>query len=109
MKELAGPGRLAHVGDAALGHEKETVELLEYLARRLMYGAHDRLAHAARHALHAVHYGHGHERVEAARRLVAEQNGRIDEQLGGEGQATPLAARYARYVNRADQRVLALF
>jgi len=66
----------AQVGGAALSDEEEPVKGWEELRGRLVYGADDGLALPGQAAQQAHHRGR-HEGVQAARRLVAEQERRI--------------------------------
>ena len=80
----------AYVGQSSFGQQAQLVESLEDLARRLMYGAHNGLAHV-RQTLHRVDYTHCHERVQTWCRLITEQYHGVGEDFAGECQA-PLFA-----------------
>ena len=104
---MIGLPQMADVGQATFGDETETIEHLKDLARRLMYGANDRLALFGQ-IFHRLDDRDGHERVEAARRLVAEQYRRIRDDLGGERESSLLATTDS-FVTDSDRIVLALF
>lgn len=103
--------RFAHERHPAVGHQQHLLKHGEQLAGRLMYGAHDRGA-ASRQKLQCTHQLLGAVRIEAGRWLVAEQNRRTRQQLGGERQPFPFATRQnfatGRRVGAADARHRAL-
>lgn len=110
VEELERVRRIAEKRESALREYAKPIEHLEELAGRLMDGANDGLVLLGQ-ILHAVHKRHGHVGVEAARGLVAKEDRRIRDDLGGERQSPSLAAADAfdAALRIADHRVLALF
>ena len=98
---------VAQIGEPPLGHEEDAVEEVEDDGVGLVDGAEDRLA-GGREALE--HHDHvlRHVRVEARSGLVAEEQGRVGEDLAREGQQFGLSARDALDPpGYSDQRVRA--
>jgi len=82
-EKVKGTAQWSAIGQASLGHQIQVVKVAEYFTGRLMNSANNRSALGSQE-LHALHNRHGHERIQATSRLIAEQDPRVGYYLGGE-------------------------